>query len=147
MILYTIGFTQKSAEQFFELLKTHRVQLLVDIRLNNRSQLAGFTKGTDLEYFLRALCGCQYVHCTQYAPTKEILARYQKSRPHDWDAYVQAFLPLMRQRQAAQDFCRRFSGYEAVCLLCSEPTAEHCHRRLLAELIAEQDPTIQICHL
>lgn len=146
MTIYTIGFTQKTAEQFFGLLKQEEIQLLVDIRLNNKSQLAGFSKGEDLRYFLRELCGCGYEHCEEYAPTKEILDDYKKKRI-DWEGYVSRYLPLMERRQAAAKFLTRFAGFDRVCLLCSEPTPERCHRRLLAELIAEQNPSVQIRHL
>ena len=146
MTIYTIGFTQKTAEHFFQLLKEHQVQLLVDIRLNNKSQLAGFTKGEDLRYFLKEICGCGYIHCEEYVPTKEILDDYKKKRI-DWDGYVSRFLPLMARRGAAKKFPERFTGYERVCLLCSEPTPEYCHRRLLAELIQEQAPDILVTHL
>lgn len=146
MTLYTIGFTQKSAECFFGVLKEHHIEMLVDIRLNNRSQLAGFTKGDDLKYFLQQICGCKYAHCQQYAPTKDILDSYKKKQT-TWEAYVSAYLPLMCERRAVDDFLERFSLYHTVCLLCSEPTPNQCHRRLLAELIAERDPEIQIHHL
>ncbi len=146
MTIYTIGFTQKTAERFFTLLKDHQVQLLVDIRLNNKSQLAGFTKGEDLGYFLRELCRCKYVHCKEYAPTKEILDAYKKKHI-DWDGYVSQYLPLMERHQAAKKFLERFSEYERVCLLCSEPTPERCHRRLLAELIQKAGPGISVQHL
>lgn len=146
MTIYTIGFTQKTAERFFGLIKESEAQILVDIRLNNKSQLAGFTKGEDLRYFLKEICGCEYAHCEEYAPTKQILDDYKKGRM-DWDGYVSQYLPLMAQRNAAGSFLKRFAGYERVCLLCSEPTPECCHRRLLAELIQEQAPEIQIVHL
>lgn len=146
MTIYTLGFTQKTAEQFFGLLKKERIQLLVDIRLNNKSQLAGFTKGEDLRYFLEEICGCAYIHCEEYAPTKQILDDYKKKRI-DWEGYVSQYLPLMARRGAAGKFPERFANYERICLLCSEPTPERCHRRLLAELIQEQHPEIQIRHL
>lgn len=146
MTIYTIGFTQKTAERFFELLKEHQIQVLVDIRLNNKSQLAGFTKGEDLRYFLKEICGCGYAHCEEYAPTKQILDDYKKKHI-DWEGYVSQYLPLMERRGAARKFLENFAGYERVCLLCSEPTPECCHRRLLAELIQGQDPQVQIKHL
>lgn len=146
MTIYTIGFTKKTAEGFFTLLKEHQIQLLVDIRLNNRSQLAGFTKGEDLGYFLSELCQCKYVHCEEYAPTKQILDDYKKKHI-DWDCYVSLYLPLMKRRQAAKKFLERFCGYDRICLLCSEPTPECCHRRLLAELLQEEDQNISIRHL
>ncbi len=146
MTIYTIGFTQKTAECFFGLLKEHQIQLIVDIRLNNKSQLAGFTKGEDLRYFLNEICGCGYAHCEEYAPTKQILDDYKKKRI-DWEGYVSQYLPLMERRGAAGKFLECFAGYERVCLLCSEPTPKCCHRRLLAELIQAQVAEIQIKHL
>lgn len=146
MILYTMGFTQKSAREFFGLVQAHRIDMLVDIRLNNTSQLAGFTKGEDLRYFLQALCGCRYQHCAAYAPTKELLDDYKKGRL-DWEGYVRQYIPLMESRQAVGMFYEAFSTYDAVCLLCSEPTPQHCHRRLLAEMIAAAHPDITIQHI
>lgn len=146
MTLYTIGFTQKSAERFFGLLKENEVQMLVDIRLNNRSQLAGFTKGDDLGYFLKEICQCGYAHCDEYAPTKEILDDYKKKRI-SWEGYVDRYLPLMERLGAAERFLTRFGSWERVCLLCSEPTPEQCHRRLLAELICAREPSIKVKHL
>lgn len=146
MELFTIGFTQKSAKQFFELIKRNKIELLLDVRLNNRSQLAGFTKGTDLQYFLFEICKCKYEHCVEYAPTKEILDAYKKKRI-TWDEYVNLYVPLMKNRNAVEALIRKYSGFERVCLLCSEPTPEQCHRRLLAELVANADSTISISHI
>ncbi len=146
MVLYTIGFTQKSAEQFFELIKENHIDMLVDIRLNNKSQLAGFTKGSDLRYFLEEICKCKYQHCIEYAPTKDILDSYKK-KSISWDEYVSQYIPLMKKRNAAQSFVEKFAKYKAVCLLCSESTPEYCHRRLLAELIVADYPEITIKHL
>ena len=146
MILYTMGFTQKNAKQFFDLIKKNEIEMLVDIRLNNKSQLAGFTKGEDLAYFLENLCGCKYEHCIDFAPTKEILDNYKKGNLL-WTGYVEQFLPLMRKRRAVDVFGRLFGKYDKVCLLCSEPTPEQCHRRLLAEMIAEGNADITIVHL
>ena len=146
MTVYTMGFAQKNAEHFFELLKKNNVEMLVDIRLNNKSQLAGFTKGQDLKYFLKAICNCEYRHCTEFAPTKEILDAYKKG-DIDWAQYVAQFLPLMETRHAARLFETMFGKYERVCLLCSEPTPEQCHRRLLAEIIQKSAPETTVVHL
>ena len=146
MTVYTMGFAQKNAEQFFELLKKNNVEMLVDIRLNNKSQLAGFTKGQDLKYFLKAICSCEYRHCTEFAPTKEILDAYKKGNI-DWAQYVARFLPLMETRHATRLFETMFGKYERVCLLCSEPTPEQCHRRLLAEIIQKSAPETTVVHL
>lgn len=146
MILYTVGFTQKSAERFFELIKANKIEILVDIRLNNKSQLAGFTKGDDLKYFLEQICACEYKHCIEYAPTKEILDDYKK-KIITWDEYVTKYIPLMKKRNAVSKFIEQFSIFDSVCLLCSEPTPDYCHRRLLAEMIAEGFSDITIKHL
>jgi len=146
MILFTIGFTQKSAETFFELIKENQIELLIDVRLNNKSQLAGFSKGTDLDYFLKEICNCKYVHCQEYAPTKEILDDYKKKKI-SWKEYVEQFIPLMEKRDFPQTFIKRFAGYERICLLCSEPTPEQCHRRLLAEMVKSENDAIIIKHI
>ena len=146
MVLYTIGFTQKSAQQFFELIKSNSIDMLVDIRLNNKSQLAGFTKGDDLRYFLGEICNCKYQHCIEYAPTKDILNSYKK-KAISWDEYVRQYIPLMQKRNAVQMFAERFAKYRAVCLLCSEPTPECCHRRLLSEMIVADHPEITVKHI
>ena len=99
MTVYTIGFTKKTAEQFFELLKTSGTELLVDVRLNNRSQLAGFTKDGDIQYFLRQICGAEYVHCDEFAPSKELLSRYQK-KEITWEEYEKIFDSIMDRRGA-----------------------------------------------
>ena len=146
MNLYTIGFTQKSAQRFFELIKKNNIELLIDIRLNNKSQLAGFTKGPDLQYFLAEICKSEYMHCVEYAPTKEILDGY-KNKVLTWDGYVKEFHSLMNRRGDYKKFVTNFSAYKNICLLCSEPTAEQCHRRLVAELIAQSHPQVTIKHV
>ncbi len=132
MKVYTMGFTQKTAEQFFKKIRDNQIELLIDVRLNNKSQLAGFTKGEDLEFFLKELCNCKYVHETKFSPTKELLDDYKKGRA-SWDEYVSVFSDIMATRNVADYFNEKYTGYERVLLLCSEPTPEQCHRRLLAE--------------
>ena len=146
MIIYTIGFTQKSAEEFFELIKQNHIDLLVDIRLNNKSQLAGFSKGSDLKYFLKEICGTEYIHCPEFAPDKELLSNYQKGTV-SWERYEEEFDMLMNLRGDYEKFVDRFHAYERVCLLCSEPTAEHCHRRLVAEKIQSENDDVDIVHI
>ena len=147
MTVYTIGFTKKSAEQFFELLKTSGAEILIDVRLNNRSQLAGFTKDGDIQYFLRQICGMEYLHCDEFAPSKDLLSKYQK-KEITWEEYEKIFDGIMDKRGACEKFPARFSQYDKVCLLCSEPTPEHCHRRLVAERIARAAPeTVTVKHL
>jgi uncharacterized protein (DUF488 family) len=146
MKLYTIGFTQKRAETFFNLLRDHGVQRLVDIRLNPSGQLSGFAKQEDLPYFLSRLAGgCQYVYMPELAPTKEILTDYRAGK--DWPGYEARFLALMDERGIPQTLDR--SGFEQYisCLLCSEPTPERCHRRLVAERLAEHWTGLEVIHL
>ena len=142
--LFTIGFAGKSAKDFFEKLRHAGVRRLVDTRLNNVSQLAGFTKKRDLEYFLHAIADIEYIHDTQLAPTKDILDGYKKKRI-DWDQYELCFRQLMEHRQPD----KRLSpdDLDHACLLCSEPTPEHCHRRLVAEYLRTHWESVDIQHL
>ncbi len=147
MTIYTIGFTQKSAKRFFELIKKNNIDILLDIRLNNKSQLAGFTKGDDLQYFLSEICHCEYKHCLEYAPTKDILEDYKKKQI-TWNEYVDRYNCLMEKRANYLDFTKEFAQYTSICLLCSEPTPEQCHRRLIAEMIAKSKPNqINVKHI
>lgn len=95
--LYTIGFTKKSAEQFFELLKQNKVKMLVDVRISNGSQLAGFAKGNDLKYFVRAICNIDYKHITDFAPTKELLSKWRKEEVN-WKQYTEIYTGLLKSR-------------------------------------------------
>lgn len=134
MQVYTMGFTQKSAEDFFNLIKNNSVEMLIDIRLNNQSQLAGFTKGRDLAFFLRKICKCSYSHEILFAPTKTILDNYKK-RVISWSEYEEEYNKLMEKRNVLEIFRAKFENYSRVLLLCSEPTPDNCHRRLLAEYL------------
>ena len=145
MRLYTVGFTRKSAERFFALLAEHGVQRVVDIRLNPGGQLSGFAKGSDLAWFLRRLNDCGYVHLPELAPTAEILGDYRKDR--NWNRYVTRFEALMDERDIPAALDRSSFEAHASCLLCSEPTPEQCHRRLVAERIARVWPDVEIVHL
>lgn len=144
MNLYTIGFTKRSAESFFEALRTAGVRRLLDVRLNNRSQLAGFTKAGDLAYFLRELCGAEYEHRLDLAPTAPLLDGYRKGGG-SWEAYEKGFRALLAERRIERLARALFDGPTA--LLCSEPTAEHCHRRLVAEHLAGYWPEVAVHHL
>jgi len=146
MKLYTIGFTQKRARQFFDLLRANAIQRLVDIRINPHGQLSGFARQEDLPYFLQELAGnCQYIHLPPLAPTKEILKDYRADA--DWPRYVTRFEALMDQRDIPGSLDR--ADFEAVtcCLLCSEASPEQCHRRLVAERLALHWPGVEIVHL
>ena len=145
MILYTIGFTQKSARQFFELLDDNGIKKLVDIRLNPYGQLSGFSKKDDLAYFLERLSGIEYHHLLDLAPTDEILKSYRKTK--DWGTYVAAFEQLMDDRGVPDSLDRALFDPGPACLLCSEEKPTHCHRRLVAERIAQHWPDVEVRHL
>jgi uncharacterized protein (DUF488 family) len=146
MKLYTLGFTQKRAEEFFGLLRMNGVRRLVDIRLNPGGQLSGFAKQEDLPYFLRELAdGCHYLHLTLLAPTKEILKDYRADG--DWARYAIRFERLMDERNVPAALDRASFEALASCLLCSEATPEQCHRRLVAERLAAHWPDLEIIHL
>ncbi|MGD0518084.1 MAG: DUF488 domain-containing protein [Thermoguttaceae bacterium] len=142
--LFTLGFAGKSAKEFFDKLKQSGVRRMVDIRLNNASQLAGFTKKRDLEFFLRAIADINYVHEPDLAPTKEILDDYKKKRI-DWNEYESRYQRLIQERQPAKDL--KPEDFDRACLLCSEPTPEHCHRRLAAEYLRDEWKNVTIVHL
>ena len=135
MTIYTIGFTKRSAESFFTALKENDVELLADVRLNTASQLAGFAKGGDLPFFLRELCGAAYVACPELAPSKELLSGYRKGEI-PWERYEDIYRELLEERDGIRTFLERVQEYGKICLLCSEATPEHCHRRLAAEQTA-----------
>ena len=137
MELFTIGFTKKSAEQFFTALTGAGVKRLVEVRLNNVSQLAAFTKKEDLRYFTKAICRMDYCHLPELAPTKEILDAFKKKKGA-WASYEPKFLELMRARKIEKKLDP--SQLDGACLLCSEETPEHCHRRLVAEYLQRSGP-------
>ncbi|MDE3230272.1 MAG: DUF488 domain-containing protein [Chloroflexota bacterium] len=145
MDIYTTGFTKKTAEQFFESLRRAGIRRLLDIRLNNSSQLAGFSKRDDLAYFLRVICGAGYQHEPLLAPTQELLDAYKK-RKGEWADYERRFLALMRERRIEQRIPRSIFATPTV-LLCSEATPEHCHRRLVAEYLRDHWGDLTIIHI
>jgi uncharacterized protein (DUF488 family) len=148
ILLCTIGFAGKSAEEFFSLLEQAQVEKVIDIRLNRGGQLSGFAKHPDLEFFLQKVARIDYSHEPRLAPTSELLDAYRDSR--DWPAYEIGFLGLMRERGVPQVFDASVWPPRAA-LLCSEPGPEKCHRRLVADLLAthwrEQGHSVEICHL
>lgn len=144
MKVFTIGFTKKNAEQFFTRLKQPGLVRLVDARLNNVSQLAGFTKKDDLRFFLQEINGIDYVHRPDLAPTKEILDEYKKNGG-DWSTYERKFMELMARRKIEEKVPKEL--IDGGCLLCSEPTPEHCHRRLVAEYLRSRWGDLEIIHL
>ncbi len=136
MEIYTIGFTQKSAREFFELLRGAGVGLLIDTRVNNTSQLAAFTKRDDLEFFLEELVDAKYEHRIELAPTDEMLKAYKK-KEMGWDEYEQSFLELMETRRPDLLLDKFALASTPTVLLCSEHKPDHCHRRLVVEYLAE----------
>lgn len=144
MKIFTIGFTKKNAEQFFGKLSRDGLGKVIDTRLNNVSQLAGFTKRDDLRFFLREIVGVSYEHIPFLAPTKDILDAYKK-RGGDWALYESQFNSLIQSRDIANRLRRE--DLDGACLLCSEPTPHFCHRRLVAEHLQEKWGGIEIVHL
>jgi uncharacterized protein (DUF488 family) len=145
LTIYSIGFTQRTAEQFFGALRSAGIRHLLDVRLNNTSQLAAFAKRDDLRYFLRELCAADYEHEPLLAPTQEMLDAYKK-RKGAWADYEVEFISLMRERKIEQRISQ--ASFEVpTALLCSEFTAEHCHRRLVMEYLAEAWGGVTLRHL
>jgi uncharacterized protein (DUF488 family) len=144
MKIFTIGFTKKSAEEFFLRLRNSELRKLVDVRLNNVSQLAGFTKKDDLRFFARAISGLEYIHLPLLAPTQPMLDAYKKMRG-TWSEYEKEFLELMKRRQIDTELSRE--QLDGGCLLCSEDKPDHCHRRLVAEYLRDKWGAVDIVHL
>ena len=136
MIIYTIGFTKKSAEEFFKALRNSKAKHLLDIRLNNKSQLTGFTKRDDLRYFLKRLVNMEYHEIPELAPEESMLKEYRKTK--DWGKYTRSYIELIKNRQSEKRISPKLLE-EGIVLLCSEPKADHCHRRLAAECLAAYD--------
>ncbi len=145
MNIFTIGFTKKNAETFFSFIKNNKVQTLIDVRLNNVSQLAGFAKRDDLSFFLKELCQVDYEHVPELAPTKEILNGYKKG-DMPWENYEDKFLNLMAQRNVEKIITKDLLNDG--CLLCSEHEPHFCHRRLVVEYLNETtDHNLTMKHL
>lgn len=144
MRILTIGFTKKRAERFFGILSQAGAKRVVDVRLNNVSQLAGFAKKNDLAYFLNLICNIDYRHVPMLAPTKEMLDGYKK-RGGSWNDYERRFLDLMAERRIEQKLDPEL--LEDACLLCSEDRPHYCHRRLVAEYLKEHWRDVEIAHL
>jgi uncharacterized protein (DUF488 family) len=136
--IYTIGFTKKSAEKFFGLLNENHVEVILDVRLNNTSQLAGFSKYPDIKFFLSNICGIEYISDTQFAPEEWILKDY-KGKKITWAQYVMFFDELMEKRNIMDYIKSNYARLEnkRVCLLCSEEKSDNCHRSLIAQRFKE----------
>ena len=143
--LYTIGFTKKSAEQFFGLLRDNGVKQLVDVRINNTSQLAGFAKGKDLEFFTNEICHIPYQHIVDFAPTKELLDQWHKQEV-TWPEYVAIYTKILNDREIIKKYGA--TPFDGACFRCSEDNTEQCQRRLLAEYLQKHSKEkVQIIHL
>lgn len=145
MNIYTIGFTKKNASTFFNFIKSSNVSTLIDVRLNNVSQLAGFAKRDDLKFFLKELCNTDYIHTPELAPTKEMLSLYKKGEM-PWEKYEDKFLNLMSQRQIEKSI--KPALLDNGCLLCSEHEPHLCHRRLVVEYLNDNSTLdLKVKHL
>ncbi len=142
--LFTIGFTGKSAEIFFTLLKEAGVKKIIDTRVNNVSQLSGFAKGTDLKYFASEIADIEYEHNLDFAPTKELLSNY-RDKKITWEDYEIEFIKLLEEREISSKY--KIEVLNDCCLLCSEHEPDQCHRRLLAEYLKKRNGAIEIIHL
>ena len=144
MKVFTIGFTKTSAASFFTSLREAGVKKVIDVRLHNDSQLAGFAKKEDLRYFLDALCGIEYAHLPELAPTQEIFEAYKKHKG-EWSDFETQFVALMKDRRIEETLTRE--EVDSACLLCSEDKPDRCHRRLVAEYLKSKWEDIKIIHL
>jgi uncharacterized protein (DUF488 family) len=145
MEVYTIGFTKRKASEFFGALRQSNIKCLLDVRLNNSSQLAGFTKHTDLPFFLKELCDAEYKHEPLLAPTEDMLNSYKKEK-RSWEEYERRFLALICERRIEERLDKSLFDVPTV-LLCSEATAERCHRRLVVEYLNSKWGGLHIIHL
>ena len=144
MNVFSIGFTEKPAKRFFELVRSSGAKRVVDVRLNNTGQLAGFSKRDDLIFFLREICQVDYVHVPELAPTADILRAYKK-HGGAWPVYEAEFLNLMERRRIDESIAR--DVIDQGCLLCSEHKPHHCHRRLVVEYLNKKWGALTAVHL
>ena len=143
--IFTIGYAGKSAQEFFTILKqAGGIRKVIDVRLYNTSQLAGFTKRQDIKYFLQTIVGAKYIHLPIMAPTKQLLNSY-KEKLVNWQQYETQFKRIIAQRQIEKHFVPQ--DMDMSCFLCSEAKADNCHRRLVVEYLAKYWQDVSICHL
>jgi len=142
--IYTIGFTKKSAERFFYLLTSNKVERIIDARLNNSSQLSGFAKATDLKYFAKEIGDIDYLYKPEFAPTKDLIKKY-RGKEISWEGFEIGYLKLLEVRNISQKV--KLESFHQNCLLCSEHLPTHCHRRILAEFFQKINSEIKIIHL
>lgn len=144
--IYTIGFTKRKAEEFFSLLKKDDIEIILDIRLNNTSQLAGFTKFPDIRYFLKEICNIEYIHDVKFSPSGEILKRY-KNKEIRWEQYIIEFDDLMKERNIEEYILKHYNLDKKICLLCSEYSSKNCHRSLVANRFKDIFKSLDIINL
>ena len=142
--IFTIGYAGKNARQFFTILKQTSIRKVIDVRLCNTSQLAGFTRRQDIEYFLQTIVGAEYIHLPIAAPTKQLLSDYKKGLI-SWQQYETQFKAIITERQIERHIISQ--DMDMACFLCSEAEADNCHRRLVAEYLAEHWQNTSIHHL
>ncbi len=145
MKIYTIGVEKKSAEDFFQILTQAGVEKILDIRLNNKSQLLGFSKGRDLKYFCEKCHGIKYEHVPLLAPSQELLKTFRANK--DWTGYEKTFREIMESRPMVEIFLKASEGMNSACLLCTEASPKQCHRRLVAEYLAGRLEGLEVIHL
>lgn len=142
MIIQTIGFTKKTAEEFFKILGEHGTELVIDTRINNKTQLSGFAKGYDLEFFLNKISGISYDYRPDFAPTKELLKLW-RDKLITWEQYESEYYKLLLKRKSYLMFLNDYKKWDRICILCSESTDKYCHRRLLSSLLFENFKEIE----
>lgn len=143
--VFTVGFTEKSAEHFFGLIKSNSINVLFDTRINNVSQLAGFAKNKDLSFFLKELCGTEYIWEPKFAPTKDMLSQY-RSKEMEWGEYELRYKDLICKRNV--EACYPTDLFIQSCLLCSEHLPHHCHRKILVDYLNEKwEKKMEVVHL
>ena len=143
--LYTIGYKGKPLRTFIVRLQEAGVDAVIDVRLRNTSHLLGYTKRDDFAFLLQAGFGIAYEHCPELAPSEDILLVYRQDK--DWAAYTRQFAPLLIERRVEEHASSILGRYTAPCLLCAETTADQCHRRLVAEYLAQHIPQLKVVHL
>ena len=144
--LFTIGSTKKTAEKFFTLLIDNDVRCVLDVRLYNSYQLAGFSKYPDIKYFLKKIANIEYLSDSMFAPSEELLTAYREKRIN-WDDYTERFTQIMELRGIIDYIENKYGDLNGYCLLCSEDKPDKCHRRLLAEMICEHFGGYELKHL
>ncbi|MBR4152312.1 MAG: DUF488 domain-containing protein [Selenomonadaceae bacterium] len=144
--IFTIGSSRKTAKEFFETLKENGVTKIIDVRLNNNLQILGFSKYPDIEYFTEEILKGEYFYDKKFAPSEKIFVRYKKNQI-DWEGYEKEFAELMAYREIDVYIADKYGDKENYCLLCSEPSPENCHRRLVAEKIRDVLGDVEIIHL